>query len=73
MDPFYFYTDPDPQIRFVEKRIRVRPKIEKNSIFFTTIFLLITQKLLLRYFKKLLFQESQDFVMLNSNENVYFF
>ena len=29
MDPFNFDTDPDPQIRFVEKRIRISPKIEK--------------------------------------------
>ena len=27
VDPFHFDTDPDPQVRFVEKRIRIRPKI----------------------------------------------
>ena len=26
-DLFHFYTDPDPWIRFVEKRILIRPKI----------------------------------------------
>ena len=37
-DPFHFDTDPDPKIRFVEKRVRIliviRPKIEKNVTFF---------------------------------------
>ena len=34
-DPFNFNTDHDPQIRFVEERIRIllriRPKIETNT------------------------------------------
>ena len=31
-DPFHFDTDPDPRIRFVEKRIHISPKIEKIPI-----------------------------------------
>ena len=32
-DPFHFDTAPDPRIRFVEKRIQVRPKIVKIPTF----------------------------------------
>ena len=44
--PFHFATAPESRIRFVEKRIRIRPKIEKkynlNLKFF--FLLLITPK-----------------------------
>ena len=35
-DLFHFDTDPDPdrRIRFVEKRIRIRPRIEKIQFFY---------------------------------------
>jgi len=39
-DPLHFDTAPDPQISFVEKRIRIRSK----KIFYKIFFLLITQK-----------------------------
>ena len=43
-DPFHIDTDPDPWIRFVETRLRIRimlqirPKIEKKTIFITFLF-----------------------------------
>ena len=49
-DPFHFDTapDPDPRIRFVETRIRLRPKIEEILPFFT--FLIpITQKMIYNF------------------------
>ena len=38
--PFHFDTapDPDPRIRFVETRIRIRPKIEKIPTYFYIFF-----------------------------------
>ena len=33
-DPSHFDTAPDSRINFVETRIRIRPKIEKNINFF---------------------------------------
>ena len=44
-DPFHFDTASDPRIRFVETRIRLRPKIEEILPFFT-FFLPITQKMI---------------------------
>ena len=32
-DPFNFFTAPDPQIRFVEKRLQIRPKSFSNPFF----------------------------------------
>ena len=49
-DPFHFDADADPRIRFVEKRIRIRPKIEKIPAFFITFFLLITQIMIIMLF-----------------------
>ena len=36
-DQFHFDQDPDPRIRFVEKRIRIliRPKIDKYQLFYS--------------------------------------
>ena len=36
-DPFHFDTapDPDPRIHFLEKRIRIRPKTDKDPNSFT--------------------------------------
>jgi len=49
-DPFHFDTDPDLLIRFVENPIR--PKMEKNNVLYN-FFILITKKMLLRYFMNL--------------------
>ena len=43
-DPFHFDLASDPRIRFVEKRIRIRLKIEKIPTFLSLFFLLISQK-----------------------------
>ena len=37
-DQFHLNTNPDPRIRFVEKRIRIRTKIEKYTNFFQHFF-----------------------------------
>ena len=37
-DPFHFATDPDHRIRFVETRIRIRPKREEIPTLFITFF-----------------------------------
>ena len=41
----HFDTAPDPRIRFAEKRIRIRPKTEKNiNIFIIFFFLYVFKK-----------------------------
>ena len=37
-DPFDFDTDPDLRIHSVEKRLRIRSKIDKMSTFISTLF-----------------------------------
>ena len=53
--PFHFATAPESRIRFVEKRIRIRPKIEKKYNFNLKFFFYfwLPQKILLFYFMNL--------------------
>ena len=59
-DPVHFDTAPDPRIRFTEKRIRIRPKIEKILTFSMPIFLLIAQEMIYYYIDlKILIQKKK--------------
>ena len=54
-DPFHFDAAPDPRLRFVEKRIQIRPKMEKNARLFYSFFSFDYPTKLLCYFMNLLF------------------